>query len=616
MFCYSEAGEDHIISFSPDFSHQMTYLGDASYNAGTIELTLDPLRYSVYNSSGRALYSFPVRLLDPFSKLVASFSTTFSFNISPAADSLYGDGLAFIIVSDRYELGGYGFELGIYDQSRIAAAQHTFAVEFDTHQNVEIKDINDNHVGVDLMNATSLVAQDAAKANVILTDGAEKTAWIDYNGFSQVLEIRLANDDTRPVIPLISSQFNLSEVFDEFMFVGFSAATGGGDELHTILSWNFSTWGLLHSSRYHRSYTGLAAGLTLGMIVAAVVVAIIAWQALSKRMGSFRMAEEAEKDVPQIFAFKEINAATRNFSDAEKLGLGSVYRGVLPRSGAVVAVKRVACDPSLGMKAFLAEANAIRRLRHRNLVQLQGWCNDGVYLLLIYEFLPNGSVDRLLFDVGKDVLSWAHRYKIVCGIAAALLYLHEDGEQCIIHNNVKPSSVVLDHNFNARLGDFGFARIIQRHGSAANTVVAGTFGYIAPEAVQNGKATTKTDVFSFGAVVLEVGCGRRALDRSLSDDETVLVDRVWRFYEQGRILEAADPRLASAYDVQEMEMLLKLGLLCSHPDPVSRPSMRQVTLILSGDATIPPLPPSKPTTPYNPLCTVSIEHLQAATSFS
>lgn len=165
------------------------------------------------------------------------------------------------------------------------------------------------------------------------------------------------------------------------------------------------------------------------------------------------------------------------------------------------------------MREFVAEIESLGRLRHKHLVNLQGWCKQKNDLLLVYDYIPNGSLDTPLFN-RKDnfVLSWARRFDIIKGIGAGLLYLHEEWEQVVIHRDVKSSNVLIDAEMNARLGDFGLARLYD-HGTASHTTnVVGTIGYIAPELARNGKASTSTDVFAFGVLLLEIATGRRPTD--------------------------------------------------------------------------------------------------------
>ncbi|KAL7199654.1 hypothetical protein ACSBR2_021864 [Camellia fascicularis] len=227
------------------------------------------------------------------------------------------------------------------------------------------------------------------------------------------------------------------------------------------------------------------------------------------------MDDEFEKGMgSKKFPYHELAHATKNFTDDEKLGeggFGGVYRGFLRDWNSYVAIKRVLRESRQGIKEYASEVKIISRLRHRNLVQLLGWCHEKGELLLVYEFMPNGSLDSLLFKE-ENVLSWSVRYQIAQGLASALLYLHEAWEQCVMHRDVKSSNVMLDSSFNARLGDFGLARLVD-HGKVPQTTdLARTMGYMAPECVTTGKASRESDVYSFGIVALEIACGRKPID--------------------------------------------------------------------------------------------------------
>jgi interleukin-1 receptor-associated kinase 1 len=274
---------------------------------------------------------------------------------------------------------------------------------------------------------------------------------------------------------------------------------------------------------------------------------------------------------PRNFTYKQLNVATRNFSDSELLGrggMGSVYRGVLRPENVVVAVKRIRDESKKGEQGFLAEATSISQIRHRNLVQLQGWCYEDRNLLLVYDFMSNGSLDQWLYNntpkavaaakaaagtssssssnKNTKVLSWELRYSILSGVAAALAYLHEECQQCVLHRDIKPSNVMLDEKFEPHLGDFGLARLIDHQKVDKTTMMAGTLGYMAPEMPYTGKATKETDVYSFGILVLEVVCGRHPLEPSNADippEDVMLVNKVRRAHEAGKLLSVVDPRI-------------------------------------------------------------------------
>ncbi|KAL7618185.1 hypothetical protein Lser_V15G02753 [Lactuca serriola] len=318
---------------------------------------------------------------------------------------------------------------------------------------------------------------------------------------------------------------------------------------------------------------------------------------------------------PKIFSYSELYIGTKGFSKAEILGsggFGRVYRAVLPSDGTVVAVKCLMETGERFEKTFTAELAAVARLRHRNLVPLRGWCVNEDQLLLVYDYMPNRSLDRVLFRRAAPVLGWDQRVKIVKGLAGALFYLHEQLEAQIIHRDVKTSNVMLDSRFNARLGDFGLARWLDHEfkyqnvspsvkhyeiKTADTTRIGGTIGYLSPESFKKGGlATAKSDVFSFGIVLLEIASGRKAVDLTYPDEQIILLDWIRELADDQLLVKAADHRLQDgSYKVLDLELLIRLALLCTLHDPQSRPNMKWVVDALSGNACvkIPDLPSFK-----------------------
>jgi hypothetical protein len=319
--------------------------------------------------------------------------------------------------------------------------------------------------------------------------------------------------------------------------------------------------------------------------------------------GSLSNDDPAMEDVfekgtgPKRFRYSELAMATDNFSDERKLGeggFGSVYRGLLKGSNLEVAIKRVSKGSKQGKKEYASEVTIISRLRHRNLVQLIGWCHGGGELLLVYELMHNGSLDMHLYGAkNATVLPWQVRHEIVLGLGSALLYLHQEWEQCVLHRGIKPSNVMLDASFTAKLGDFGLARLVDHGRGAHTTVLAGTMGYMDPECMSTGRTSAESDVYSFGVMLLEIACGRRAL--MLVEEHMVhLAQRVWALYGDGRVLDAADVRLEGEFDVREMERVVVVGLWCAHPDRSLRPSIRQAVGVLRCEQPLPTLPARMP----------------------
>ncbi|KAG4205646.1 hypothetical protein ERO13_A04G115950v2 [Gossypium hirsutum] len=268
--------------------------------------------------------------------------------------------------------------------------------------------------------------------------------------------------------------------------------------------------------------------------------------------------------------------ATSNFADEGLFGeggFGKVYLGFLRDINCSIAVKRITPNSQQWVKEYLSEVTTIVMLRHRNLVQLIGWCYDNKEFLIVYDFLPNKSLD---FHLHREpcFFTWDKRYKIAMGLASALFYLKEECDQYL--------------SFNAKLGDFGLARLVD-HGqeSQTTTVMLGTDGYIAPECLVTYKATKESDIYSFGIVALEIASGKKAfavIERNGKRFKTKLVEWVWELCRKESLLHTADPQLHGNHEMKQMERLLLVGLACAHPSYFDRPSIPQDVDILSFKA--------------------------------
>ncbi|GJN29001.1 hypothetical protein PR202_gb17186 [Eleusine coracana subsp. coracana] len=329
---------------------------------------------------------------------------------------------------------------------------------------------------------------------------------------------------------------------------------------------------------------------------------------------------------PRKFSYKELSLATRNFHASRVIGkgaFGTVYKATMPAAPAsttttaatVYAVKR-STQAHASRTEFVSELSVIACLRHKNLVQLEGWCDEKGELLLVYEYMPHGSLDKALYNsVDHCSMTWPQRYAVASGVASVLAYLHQECERRVIHRDVKTSNVLLDCNMNPRLGDFGLARLVD-HGdkSPVSTLTAGTMGYLAPEYLQSGKATEQTDVFSYGVVVLEVCCGRRPIDRDEmgGKNNVNLVDWVWRLHGEDRLIDAADKRLQGEFDREEMMRLLLVGLSCANPNCEERPAMRRVVQILNREAEPPQVPRKKPLLVFSSSASMKLQEIAFA----
>ncbi|OMO76062.1 hypothetical protein COLO4_25683 [Corchorus olitorius] len=294
------------------------------------------------------------------------------------------------------------------------------------------------------------------------------------------------------------------------------------------------------------------------------------------------------------YDFSIIRDATNDFSDANKLGqggFGAVYKGKLS-SGELIAVKRIATESGQGDVEFINEVQLMAQLQHRNLVRLLGFCLEGNERLLVYEFVPNASLDQFLFDPVKCAnLDWEKRYKIIAGIARGLLYLHEDSRLRIIHRNLKASNVLLDAEMNPKISDFGMARLCPLDQTqSATSRIAGTYtGYMAPEYAMQGHFSAKSDVFSYGVLVLELLSGRE--NNAFDNGENVedLLSYAWRNWKDGTAMDFVDDRLKDGSKDEQMRCI-HIGLLCVQEDVAQRPNMASVVVMLTSHSITLPLP--------------------------
>ncbi|KAI3473194.1 hypothetical protein Pfo_030486 [Paulownia fortunei] len=557
---------------------------------------------------GHAFYPSPLQFKNSTTDTVFSFSTCFVFSIHPEYPKLGGHGLAFTIAPSKELKSALPSQyLGLLNSSDAGNfSNHLFAVEFDTVQDFEFGDINDNHVGIDINSlesnksaAAAYFGDDLVKNDLNLKGGKPIMAWIEYDSITNFVNVTLSPSSSKPRTPLLSFQVDLSPIFQESMYVGFSASTGLLASSHYLLGWSFKMNGEAKSLDLDslpsvpgtkKKHTSLIVSLPVVAVVF-ILTSILIAVFLIRKIKNAEVIESWELEVvPHRYKYQELKQATRGFKDGELLGFGGfgrVYKGTLPNPKTQVAVKRISHDSKQGVREFISEISSIGRLRHRNLVQLLGWCRRGGDLLLVYDFMPNGSLDKFLFDEPKCVLSWEQRFKIIKGVAAGLLYLHEGYEQIVIHRDVKASNVLLDGEMNGRLGDFGLAKLYDHGSNPGTTRVVGTLGYLAPELPRTGRATTSSDVFAFGTLLLEVACGRRPIESKARPEDLVLVDYVWNKWREGRILDVVDLRMKGDFDQNEVLMVLKLGLMCSSNEQLARPSMRQVVSYLVGEIETP-----------------------------
>ncbi|XP_076927753.1 G-type lectin S-receptor-like serine/threonine-protein kinase At4g27290 [Bidens hawaiensis] len=292
-----------------------------------------------------------------------------------------------------------------------------------------------------------------------------------------------------------------------------------------------------------------------------------------------------------LFGLSTILKATDNFSVNNKLGeggFGPVYKGVL-ENGQEIAVKRLAKTSTQGLYEFKNEVISISKLQHRNLVKLLGCCIKGTEKMLIYEYLPNKSLDSFIFDkTQSELLDWPIRYHIIDGIARGLLYLHQDSRLRIIHRDLKLSNILLDMDMNPKISDFGMARTFGGNQTEANTNrVVGTYGYMAPEYAGNGNFSIKSDVYSFGVLVLEIVCGTRNRGFAQNENFNNLIGHAWRLHIEGRSLELVDKCLGELNNVSQVLRSIHVSLLCVQRHPEDRPTMKNVILMFGSEGPLP-----------------------------
>ncbi|KAM1021748.1 hypothetical protein ACFX2I_042806 [Malus domestica] len=537
----------HPLSFKITQFDQTTknisYEGDASRVPRAIQLNSQS-SWMV----GRATYTEPLHLWDSSTGSLADFTTHFTFVVDTGHtgnNNYFSDGFAFFLGPVGYPIppNSAASSLGLFNSTtKLRSNNQIVAVEYDTFPNSF--DPQEWHVGIDI-NSISSVAN-ASWTNVSSNSGKLGHAWITYNAISKNLSVFWTYDENPVFVnnSSLSLQIDLRDVLPEKVTTGFSASTG-------VL--------VIKKKRVYRT------------------------DAPSVNTNLEGLA------FPKRFAYKELAAATNGFANDVRLGQGGsgqVYKGMLKDLGCAVAVKRIFAESEHHEKIFVNEVKVLSRLIHRNLVQFIGWCHEQGECLLVYAYMPNGSLDTHLFG-HRAVLQWDFRFKIALGLASALHYLHEDVEQCVLHRDIKSANVLLDDEFSTKLGDFGIAKLMDPRFRTQTTGVVGTFEYMAPEYEKGGRASKKSDMFSFGVVALELACGRRTFHDGELD--VPLVSWVWQLYLAGNLLYAADERLDSNFDINEMECLLIVGLWCTNPDNKERPKAGQVMNVLQLEAPLPDL---------------------------
>ncbi|XP_010256502.2 PREDICTED: L-type lectin-domain containing receptor kinase IX.1-like [Nelumbo nucifera] len=538
--------------FPSDMADELEFQGDAYHSpSNTLALTIGEVDKPFNFSAGRVIYKKPIHLWDNATNNLTDFITHFSFSLFIDKNAKYmpGDGFTFFLAPNSFLPplptgntnvipSSSGQFLGLFDNKTATneGENQAVAVEFDTYSN-DGEDPSYRHVGIDV---NAIISVKEVQWDIDGTNEVKGDAQVSYNSRTKDLNVFLIYVDGEKGSETLSLSYrvDLRNKLPECVNIGFSASTGWSYELHSILSWNFSSSleirnsSSLVISNNSKPNKGLVVGLVIGTsaLIGCLVMILLVLKKKRNRSPDASMDEDFERETgPKKFSYGELVRATNNFNRE---------------------------------------------------------------LLLVYEFMPNGSLDSHLFK-GKTLLTWKVRYNIALGLVSALLYLHEEWEQCVVHRDIKSSNVMLDSSFKTKLGDFGLAKLVEHEQGAETTeVLAGTKGYMAPEYTVNGKASKESDVYSFGVVALEIACGRRPVEPSAGQGRVILVDWVWELYGKGMLREAIDPRLTSTegFDEKQVEHLMVVGLWCAHPDYNRRPSMREVMHVLRFEAQLPVIP--------------------------
>ncbi|KAH7277907.1 hypothetical protein KP509_38G015000 [Ceratopteris richardii] len=560
------------------------------YNVGRIRNKF-PLAFKCSDGGSRSL--FP------------SFTTSFTFQIKTFTkynDS--GDGIAFALTTDAAAPeNSTGRFLGLMQQKVEDRHQQFMALEFDTFQNFEpgFDDPSASHVGIDVGNLTSLKpVKDTSDPSdpLYLYQNYTITTWLFYNSSDPAIYVWATNDTDpaeKPLTPILGVPQNLSQVFqnDTSIYAVITAASGNNSQAVILYSWNLTIidhedlkepkrrpWKLLYL---------LIAVPFIALLALAAVRAICIWR-VNHRSGTF--LRDAARPVRR-FTYSELLHATSWFT--EEIGRGGcsvVYRGNL-QDGTPLAIKKMK-NAHADVTVIARELQILSGLQHRNLLSLRGWCfrpeqnfccrSRRAEIFLIFEYMPNGTLHDHLRGAKEDsALDSARRLSIIHDVAIALEFLHSYATPTgfVAHRDVKAQNVLLTENMEAKLGDFGLARLSAHHEFLTENP-AGTVGYAAPEAFR-GQITEKSDVYSFGVLMIEIASGMRPSGDVRIAPHTVLADWLHSMTMRNNIMEAIDTSLnITATESERWRSVLRLALACCQPEHANRPSMRKVVNVLEN----------------------------------
>ncbi|XP_059282932.1 G-type lectin S-receptor-like serine/threonine-protein kinase At4g27290 [Lycium ferocissimum] len=344
-----------------------------------------------------------------------------------------------------------------------------------------------------------------------------------------------------------------------------------------------------------RKKSGLIA--VISVVVATFILSFLAWVSFQRRKRTGPEVDNEDMELPlllPLFDLVSVSSATDNFSSGNVIGeggFGPVYKGVLP-NGQEIAVKRLSKYSGQGIQELKNEIILISKLQHRNLVKLLGCCLEGEERMLIYEFMPNSSLDYFIFDPSRKAsLVWKNRFDIAMGISRGLLYLHQDSRLRIIHRDIKTSNILLDSDMNAKISDFGLAKIFGGDQVEGKTKrVIGTYGYMSPEYAVDGKYSVKSDVFSIGVIILEIVSGRKNRKFHHLEHHHNLLGHAWLLWTEGKALELMDKCLKESFSESQVLRCIQVGLLCVQKLPEDRPTMASVVFWLGNEGLVLPQP--------------------------
>ncbi|KAK3120514.1 hypothetical protein QOZ80_9AG0689160 [Eleusine coracana subsp. coracana] len=655
-----DLSRDDVVSFSfPSFADvdksdsRFALSWDAGIVDGALHLTVDDanqplIRYppDPRRQLGRIVLRPSILLSVASPPQDASFNTSFTMSVSRRLSSNQdmaatksksksdggGGGLLFqvlpdVVMADFSRVRSYRYS-GYYRSSDSLSSDETYSTlaSSTTSGNISV-DMGSTQTTYEGSNGLYVLFMPATPANY--------TVWIDYDGTGQIIWVYVGEGSKPKPAQATLGALNISGIFRwpyYGSYFGLIASNDGSSSLPScqpvIYSWNLTADKLHKPERFHMAPWFLAIVLCSGLVATIAVILVLFGKsiacALASRYRALRMKLRLSRalrrlpGIPREFKYADVKKATRNFHQSLMLGkggFGAVYKGTIQisttdgdgeddgqqrRRPADVAVKKFTRKDNRGYQDFLAEVAVINRLRHKNIVPLTGWCYESGKLLLLYQYMPNGSLDQHLFREDRHqqfpTLRWEKRCSVIRDVAAGLHYAHHEYERVVLHRDIKASNILLDVAFRGRLGDFGLARVVGfNKNSITDMGVAGTWGFIAPEYAVSHRATRQTDVYAFGVLVLEIITGRRSL--SAADAPfPLLTDWVWWLHREGRLLEAVDDVLAAdAFDASEVTRLLLLGLACSNPKASDRPSMAEAVQIIAKSMPPPQVPMAKPT---------------------